>query len=87
MKLTKQQRHIAYIIMLAELEAIHPIDAFFCNIMHSIGCGWGGIMDDLPELLKHKPERNHYSGGWFGNDEKSKQRRINILNQCIIETY
>ena len=93
MKLTKLQRHTAYIIMLAEAETdfeewsmgwglCHLINHVFG--LKNIGCFWKFncvIEQYFPELQNKKgfkwPIRN--ASGW--------QKRIKLLKQCIEETY
>lgn len=91
-KLTRLQRHTAYIIMLAGLdfnedEMKNPCP-FICNIFRSL---FGYEFDNchiekmLPEFRKYKPRKMTEDGGWFKTG--SYEIRRNILKQCIEETY
>ncbi len=84
MKLTKDQRHTAYIIWLYEWENTLGIDPFMCNTMY---CEFDikPTPEMFPELFKHKPNRYCRSGGWFPTTSIIKRRTI--LKKCIEETY
>jgi hypothetical protein len=89
MKLTKLQRHTAYIILLAEFEESFGFE-FFCDAVYSLfdwPFGEGTIRDYLPELYRHKPATLDDSGGWFSDNEDGVNTRIKLLKQCIEETY
>lgn len=112
-KLTKAQRHIAYIIMREEAEIIYhqrvkrynPIVGeigFFlinglCDLMdlifgEDIERGFYELPESgieyfgLVELEDKKPKFTTYLY-WFPNTPSGWQQRIELLNQCIIETY
>jgi hypothetical protein len=96
MKLTKDQRHTAYIIMLAEYETNSEMRAQgFCWLikelfteMGMMGC-WetGKTIKWFPELAKRKPRKYATIWGlWFLNDKEGMERRRVILRQCINET-
>lgn len=100
MKLTKQQRHIAYIIMLAEAELT---DMVYTKIVGADKnrnnypyekCGFCFLLKQLfdmdlhdgqfTELINKRPQF-YYSAFWFKNEDS--ESRIKILKQCIAETY
>jgi len=91
MKLTKLQRHTAYLILLSEVEVLEEgkWNCYVCNIAkdvfkwHRHSENW--IRSMIPEFFKHKPSENHHSGGWF--DPEDYNIRKSILNQCIQKTY
>lgn len=88
MKLTKAQRHTAYIIMLAEMNPSQYYAPYLClitkNILHIYVDLWGdGFADIFPELWAKKPYTNSLI--WFSKDDFGS--RINLLKQCIEETY
>ncbi len=94
-KLTKSQRHIAYILMLVEIEEEH--EHYMCNAAKAIGVFEQNTKLSLWEIKKYLPEMYTKKpckwGGtiigdqdpWFYMEEK--QKRIEILKQCIEETY
>jgi hypothetical protein len=99
MKLTKDQRHTAYIIMLAEAEnrideLAEDGDGFCWLICDTFGIysNWDRQDDGMygnntkffTELQKKKPKGKHY---WFDTDENGWNKRIELLNKCIEETY
>ena len=98
-KLTKAQRHIAYMLFLAELQSekldYESSDGFCFMAYHLFGLkddngGYDGVIKKhFPELQKRKPKIIFSNGLWFqSNDNKEGlQKRIELLNQCIIETY
>ncbi|MBL7721156.1 MAG: hypothetical protein JNK98_04105 [Chitinophagaceae bacterium] len=99
MKLTKQQRHMAYMIMLAEAESpgffyyeeclgLFKSNRFgFCGMIRMV---FGINATDtempiiLPELFVKKPVLGE--SYWFPTDESGWQSRISLLKQCITET-
>lgn len=90
MKLTKSERHTAYIILHEKVNEIekHGYDCFLCLVAKDV-FGWGlhtceWVLKRFPELLKHKPTKLHESGGWL--HQKDYKTRKSILKQCIIET-
>ena len=90
-KLTKAQRHIAYIIMREEVVSDDP---FFCNIGKYLGIFdvLGDVSDSffeymLPELYAKKPNKNYTANCWFDCERRGIQKRIELLNPCIIETH
>lgn len=96
MKLTKSERHTAYIIMLAEAE---ERDSFicaygFCRMLSSLfrftelgGVGYCEQTELLDELHAKQPARLGYLGEWFPHNNSGWQKRIELLKQCIEETY
>lgn len=100
-KLTKAQRHIAYIIMREEAERPGEFDSFKYRIPNTLSNYHGFcfmyllLFDDdslkdnfkkaLPELYAKKPYTD--STYWFRCDKNGWQQRIKLLNQCIIETH
>jgi len=100
-KLTKAQRHIAYIIMREEAERPGMLSSYKYKIgdVHSNFHGFCFmyllLFDDdslkdnfnkvLPELYAKKPCTD--SVYWFRCDENGWQQRIKLLNKCIIETH
>jgi len=100
MKLTKIQRHTAYIIMRAEFEAdkldFYASDGYCYLLRNTLGLydsksGYDDIIKEyLPELQKRKPKHLYNSkvGLWFpSNSIGGLQQRIALLDQCIEETY
>jgi hypothetical protein len=97
MQLDKLERHTAYIIMLAEAEAGN-YQYGFCRMMATLfgmneesGNGFEGIdycnqVELLTELNNKKPE-NFGIWGWFPYDTDGWNARIELLKQCINETY
>ncbi len=96
MKLTKLQRHTAYIIMLYELDnAKYTVDMFLCNIwnnmtgkemIHHASKGDYDHMDKtLPELYRKRPSRAYYA--WFAVNIAGVNKRRTFLKNCIKETY
>ena len=97
MKLSKSERHTAYIIMLAmcEKNIEHLKTDSYLNIFMPWGfcemCGYeltnGELhLEDLPELLEKGP--SDHGSYWFPkNDIGGWYERIKILNKCIEETY
>lgn len=85
MKLTKLQRHTAYIIMLDGFEKGKY--RWFCVSLNAFGFSMSeyAICKHLPELWKKKPKRLHTPNYWFMEHETAK--RIELLKQCINETY
>lgn len=87
MKLTKLQRHTAYIIMLEESESFYHTG--FCWMIYylfdiGVGCYDSSIEQFLPELYDKKP--NTYGAFWFDANRLGWQERIELLKQCINET-
>lgn len=91
MKLTRLQRHTAYILMLAELEENRT--SCLCSIWGStilkeqglfIGNQtWRKLPEILCELFNKRTRGNEYDDFWFNGYEE----RTKALTQCIIETY
>jgi len=94
MKLTKLQRHTAYIIMLQEFEeAINQCDYNICmcytitdNFYHEYTPYWKA-MDGLIELKRKQPKKFELDTCWFEFTKEGTQKRIELLKQCINETY
>lgn len=85
MKLTKLQRHTAYIIMLAES---NKLGYGFCWMMLKLFYLTPSeiiIKRYFPELYRKRPP----GGGrfWFTVNRAGWQKRIKLLKQCIEETY
>jgi hypothetical protein len=87
MKLTKDERHTAYIILQAEVEEYkkRKIMCFICLILEDYDIYEDDLPEILPELSSMQPEKLHHSGGWFGTYDYAS--RIKLLNKCIEETY
>jgi hypothetical protein len=96
-KLTKLQRHTAYLIMLEEAEdetsyawcVFSPCLAGFChmvNIVFNLGNGMheSAIRFHFPELYKQKPQ----TAGrfWFAQDHEGWIQRRKLLQNAINET-
>ena len=97
MKLTKLQRHTAYIILLAEAEKKMKRRNYGDGFCILIGTTFnrGTILfvnsyisiTDLKELYLREPDEYYnYYGYWFPQTKEGWQKRIEILKQCIIET-
>jgi hypothetical protein len=96
MKLTKQQRHTAYIIMLVEAETGEWNYVGFCNLINlvmDIDVYEGDdFLAAFPELFKKRPIRTLSDGTkytpiiWFPTGADGWQQRIALLKQCIEET-
>lgn len=91
MKLTKQQRHMAYMIMLAEAEGGEYSAYGFCRIISQCldNSTYEPRLDDLeltdlPELWAKRP--SCYIDYWFPSNNEGWQSRISLLKQCIEET-
>ena len=99
MKLTKLERHMAYMIMLAEAErpgffyykecfGLFKSNRFgFCGMVRmvfDIGVTDKEMPSVLPELFVKKP--NGSDSYWFSTDKSGWKSRIALLNQCITET-
>lgn len=100
MELTKQQRHIAYIIMLEEsqrpgefyyndLDEVKSSNRFgFCGMIRMI---FDESFQDsdmyfvFPEIYKKRPAMA--GAYWFGTNAEGWLERIKLLKQCIEETY
>jgi hypothetical protein len=102
MKLNKLQRHTAYIIMLAEIDrnsnklSHFATDGFCylaCNILGLTDSnnGYDLIIDEyFPELNSKKPTVLSRFGLWFKlpiTNIIGKEKRIELLKQCIKETF
>lgn len=96
MKLTKLQRHTAYIIMLSEYETgPYPLRFNgFCWMIKELFMdqtdedNWERNTRFFQELKAKKPKVLETSyGSWFWCNEEGTKKRINILKQCIEETY
>ena len=87
MKLTKLQRHTAYIIMLAEAKTGEYYDYGMCFMFaeHFDSSLYSDkiFKSMLPELYRKRPKCNCY---WFYCNKQGWQQRIELLNQCVIET-
>jgi len=96
-KLTRQQRHIAYIIMREEIESNST--HFMCKAAVWIGVlrnesryAWGFQVSDkqikerLPELYLKKPAALSHGSCWFNVSNSGLKSRIALLDQCILET-
>lgn len=91
MKLTKLQRHTAYILMMHELE--NGAD-FLCECAANLNIpkfDWDSKWIDrnfiriLPELYSKKPMNPYSTECWFHwSDKKSRK---SIIKKCIEETY
>jgi len=101
MKLTKQQRHMAYKIMLAEIKNVNNC---LCGVYENVTgeCPYtkkmfnpGAVLVKekwlhgfeyyLPELWA-KRTTDSWTESWFYG-ENNRGNRINILKKCIEETY
>jgi hypothetical protein len=99
MKLNRLERHTAYIIMLAEAESgniprnedgLHGLcfcTWFWFGLPNSDRASWlDNILTFFPELWA-KRTSDSLLAGWFPGDESGWQKRIELLKQCIEETY
>ena len=93
MKLTKEQRHVAYIILKCEMEKSYTTWGFCVWIFSVLGFGDRQynekvIQQHFPELWRKKPKKpyqvpNSEQGClWFN----SNSERLNLLEKCIKET-
>ena len=87
-KLNKSERHSAYMIMLAELEAysnlpFHVPFSGFCGLAKSANILYEFNRGKLKELSAKKPKRT-CGAFWFPRCQWTK--RISILKKCINET-
>ncbi len=95
MKLNKSQRHTAYIILLAEANNILKNKAFDGGLCLLIAKHLDESPDewnyndldisDFEELDAKEPE--YSTAFWFPKNYNGWIKRINILQQCIEETY
>jgi hypothetical protein len=88
MKLTKEERHIAYIIMLAEAQDREYWDCGLCRLILDVlglWCYGTGMRDCFPELYGKQPKK--YNTFWFETNSWGWRKRIQLLKQCIEETY
>jgi hypothetical protein len=99
MKLTKLERHTAYIIMLYEFENKTEYEGRFytgyyigriyrvgfCDVLFHL---WEGYIEisDLIELYKKKPSIEPLGAYWFTACMEGWQKRIDLLKECINET-
>lgn len=100
MKLTKEQRHIAYIIMWEEAE--NPGQFFYLDLMEDcISTQYGFcamirmVFDDsftdcdmsyvFPELFAKRPSSHGFY--WFPRTVAGWGERIKLLDKCIKETF
>jgi len=98
MKLTKLERHMAYMIMLAEAEKRVSEKGFAVGLCYLIAVDMMEEEEDFdvyrhkkfkkqfPELFAKKPRRKGEQDDWFRNDIDGWQTRISLLRQCITET-
>lgn len=94
MKLNKLQRHTAYLIMLVEYESDPKRfwDAGLCYLTYCLDDEGYEVLNgrnifidsDLPELFDKRTTRK---GFWFPIGKEGWQKRIELLKQCVIETY
>jgi hypothetical protein len=100
MKLNKLERHTAYIIMLAEAEKslkdynynwglcwlINRCFGFTNADVSSEDVEWmiDSVTELFPELQTAKPNGKMY---WFPKGPEGTKQRIELLKQCIQETY
>lgn len=93
MKLTRLQRHTAYILMLAEYESSRHLQKYgLCHLISYLtddGISFHRAMDSFCELKRKKPKKpfNKLTNLWFWYDTEGIQKRKDILKQCISETY
>jgi len=100
MKLTKEQRHSIYCIMLAEAENptiekcfmfnYSSTDYGFCNMLSRIFPGYNRYNSDLflslTELQNKKPKRiKDNNTYWFKSGNWTKRKQL--LKQCAKEAY
>lgn len=83
MKLTKSQRHVAYIIILHEYTSKPIWYSGCCGVWNYFlpGCSWLDLNIILPELYDKRTDLD--GAFWF----KNRKERIKSLKQCIEETY
>ena len=94
-KLTRRQRHMLYMIMLAEWEtelyksnlgSLHGFCRFLSENTYYETQNVKIELKSLPELMKRKPHTNGMF--WFGISTREEQlKRISILKEAINETY
>ena len=89
MKLTKLERHMAYMIMLAEFEELEKgLCLIWSGMTGEIRWGFGRLhlKHTLPELWDKAD--NKYGVSWFLalDDAEYVDKRITALKQCIEET-
>ena len=99
MKLTKLQRHTAYIIMLVEAKlnirtgeyigvcemTKEVFDINNNNIVRGGMFMWAHNLNYFPELKKKEPK--HYGALWFDYSPDGWRSRVKLIKQCIQETY
>lgn len=91
-KLTKLQRHTAYLIMLVDIEnGGYMKHCGFCSMfrynydIHVYGDK--KFKKYFPELFRKKPSGVKKNAYWFDtNSEMSWQKRKKLIKQCIKET-
>ena len=93
MKLTKDQRHTVYIIMLVEMDSSDFLCPAFDNTFtddgeYDIHITYNNkrFKETLPELYAKKPNPTRTPNCWFLSDEEGNEARKNLLKQCIKET-
>lgn len=102
MKLTKLQRHTAYVIMLSESEIVLDNWVKGERTDHSLCSTIGGLCDIITHVLHENIDNPLEDFGlseliskkpplahmyWFFNDYHGWLERIKLLNECIKETY
>lgn len=88
-KLTKLQRHTAYLILLHEIEASAHLE-FFCHLISrhfDLPNQQSSIQEYFLELWAKKPASDS-DIVWWGkqNCSEGRVKRIQALKQCINET-
>ena len=59
-----------------------------CDLFDTILEDYAEAMSSLPELRKRKPSNLYtWDLNWFPNSYKGWLKRLELLNQCIEETY
>ena len=94
LKLTKEQRWVAYCIMLQVFDERDYDDcgAFLCRVFQKI-TGIDVSLDDkmfkelLPELWNKRPKANYIGNVWYSQHGCGYVARIKALKQCIEETH
>lgn len=93
MKLSKSERHTAYIILLAEYEEQERCGYKYSQGICSLMKDFLGLCDEwennykyLPEFAAYKPKNSYPYRSWFGVERRGRLKRIRILKKCIEET-
>jgi hypothetical protein len=94
MKLRKDERFTAYVIMLEEIKEQEFLCNCFDNIFfdtyeeteHRISYNERMFMETLPKLYSKKSVKTYSANVWFNRYDGGERERIKLLQQCIQET-